>query len=92
MLGAPKGGPRSFSRAASVTQRHAADRHHIEADFDPAPVGLVAEGQGALVKGSSRGGIQRRRGHIMLERARHATDMDVGDGTGHEVIAEIGGL
>jgi hypothetical protein len=36
-------GPRSFSRAVPVTQRHAADRHHIEAGFDPASVGLAQE-------------------------------------------------
>lgn len=36
-------GPRSFFRAVPVTQRHAADRHHIEAGFDPASVGLAQE-------------------------------------------------
>jgi hypothetical protein len=35
------GGLRAFSRTAPVTRRYIPDRHHLEATFDPAPVGLA---------------------------------------------------
>jgi hypothetical protein len=60
----------AFCRTASVTQRHTGDRPDLEADLYSAPVALVCWRPVIASRGSCRGSIQRRHGHIMLEQAR----------------------
>jgi len=63
-------GRRAFSRAVAVTRRHTVDDITLRPTFDSAPVGLACWRSWIAGRGSCRGSIQRRHGHIMLELAR----------------------
>jgi len=64
-------GPRGFSRTVPVTQRHAVDRHHLEADlrFSAAWTGLP-EAHRSLVEVLVEAASSSACGHIRLELAR----------------------
>jgi len=62
---------RAFSRAVPGTRRHTVDRHHLKANLRPSTgwTGMLAP-VGRAGRGSCRGSIQRRRGHIMVALTR----------------------
>ena len=69
-------GRRAFSRTALVTQRHTVGRHHLEARPSiQRRLDWSAGGPCVAGRGSCRGSIQRRHGHIMLELARDMRQM-----------------
>ena len=86
----PRTGLCAFSRTVSVTQRHAVDRHHLEADlrFSAAWTGLP-DAHRSLVEVLVEAVASSACGHIMLELARDMRHESM-PGQGH--VSVVGAL